>query len=312
MNDIPEVIDVQGVKFTYDRSGKVKNIYTSPENYNFLLFDFTDQISVFDKVIPSLIPRKGEALCRGTANWFDLVKKNNICDTHYALLNSPSQMLVKRMPIVQKPTTQTDTCYIPLEVISRYYLTGSLWRSVRDGKVDYKTLGYKSKPKQGDALPEPMIEFETKFEPVDRKIPRQEAMEIAGLAMGEVEEIIDTVYAIDNLMEKEVTPRGLIHVDGKKEFAFVEGRELILVDTFGTGDEDRFWDKAKHEQGELLELSKEYVRQIYIKSGYYDELMKAREADEPEPPIPALTDEQVIETSGLYQTLHEMLTGEAL
>ena len=42
--------------------------------------------------------------------------------------------------------------------------------------------------------------------------------------------------------------RGLIHVDGKKEFALGPNREPVLVDSFGTLDEDRWWDAEAYEE----------------------------------------------------------------
>ena len=50
------------------RTGKVKKVYEVDEET--LEFEFTNQISVFDKVIPSEIPFKGETLCRSSAFWF--------------------------------------------------------------------------------------------------------------------------------------------------------------------------------------------------------------------------------------------------
>ncbi|MCX6675271.1 MAG: phosphoribosylaminoimidazolesuccinocarboxamide synthase, partial [Methanothrix sp.] len=41
--------------------GKVKEAYVLGTELEFI---FTDNISVFDKVIPSLIPFKGETLCK--------------------------------------------------------------------------------------------------------------------------------------------------------------------------------------------------------------------------------------------------------
>ncbi|MDP2717850.1 MAG: phosphoribosylaminoimidazolesuccinocarboxamide synthase [Candidatus Micrarchaeota archaeon] len=40
--------------------GKVKNVYEVDENT--LEFEFSDRVSVFDKIIPSAIPFKGETL----------------------------------------------------------------------------------------------------------------------------------------------------------------------------------------------------------------------------------------------------------
>ena len=49
------------------RVGKVKEVYDEGET---LLFKFTDKISVFDKIIPTTIPFKGESLCRTSEFWF--------------------------------------------------------------------------------------------------------------------------------------------------------------------------------------------------------------------------------------------------
>ena len=54
------------------RKGKVKEVYEVSDTE--LEFLFTDQISVFDKVIPSLVPHKGETLCRTSAHWFQVAE----------------------------------------------------------------------------------------------------------------------------------------------------------------------------------------------------------------------------------------------
>ena len=77
----------------------------------------------------------------------------------------------------------------------------------------------------------------------------------------------ETILKVDAAMEKEIEPRGLIDVDGKKEFAVDEVGQLMVVDTFGTADEDRFWDRAAFERGRQVEFSKEFVRQHYRPPG---------------------------------------------
>jgi len=99
-------------------------------------------------------------------------------------------------------------------------------------------------------------------------------------------------------------------VDGKKEFAMDEKRRLMLVDTFGTADEDRFWDLEAYQQGKQVELSKEFVRQYYRKTGYHQALMDARGAGRPEPDIPPLPADVAKQASDLYVGLFERLTGE--
>jgi len=61
------------------------------------------------------------------------------------------------------------------------------------------------------------------------------------------------VLRIDEDIGRSVSSRGLIHADGKKELAFDENRQIMVIDVYGTADEDRFWDKARYEAGELVE-----------------------------------------------------------
>ena len=87
-------------------------------------------------------------------------------------------------------------------------------------------------------------------------------------------------------------------------------RHLMLVDTFGTADEDRFWDLKEYERGHQVELSKEFVRQYYRKIGYHQALMDARAAGKPEPDIPPLPADVTKEVSDLYVALFERMTGQ--
>ena len=117
---------------------------------------------------------------------------------------------------------------------------------------------------------------------------------------------------VDSVIERETSKRGLIHVDGKKEFALGEGRAPILVDSFGTLDEDRWWDAEEYGRGNIVQLSKESVRKHYIDSGHYNELYRARQTESPEPPIPPLPEEIIASTAELYASMFERLTGDVL
>ena len=288
------------------RKGKVKEVYAL--NDNELLFLFTDSISVFDKIIPSKIPKKGETLCKSSAFWFE--KIGNI-KNHY-LSCEDSKMRVRRFRIIDKPRVEDENYLIPLEFITRYYVAGSLYDRLKGGKLNYKLLGFESMPEYGEKLPEPYFEITTKFEAYDRKVSFEEAREIGGLSQDEIEEIKDIILKVDEIMANEVGKRGLLHVDGKKEFALGEGREIYLVDTFGTLDEDRWWDKDAYERGEIIQLSKEFVRQYYRSIGYYEELKRAREEGKEEPEIPPLPSETVEKVSKLYVEMYERITGKKL
>ena len=227
-------------------SGKVKEVW-STDDPDILEFRYTNQISVFDQIIPSLIPRKGESLNRTTCHWFELVEKEGICRTHVVERNATDRCLVRRVDIYREPgTTPRDGewVFVPLEIVCRHYLAGSGWRRYKRGELTSEELGFEAgtELEQGAKLPAPYIEVTTKFEAYDRLIDREEALEIANITGEELDSLIDVVIKVDALIEREAMKRGLIHVDGKKEFALGPGRVPVLVDSFGTLDEDRWWD----------------------------------------------------------------------
>ena len=121
--------------------------------------------------------------------------------------------------------------------------------------------------------------------------------------------MIEVVIKVDALIEREALKRGLIHVDGKKEFALGPGRVPVLVDSFGTLDEDRWWDADEYAKGNIVQLSKEFVRQHYVGTGHQEELRLAREAGTTDPPIPALPQQVIDDTADLYASMYERLTG---
>lgn len=294
------------------RSGKVKDVYEIDENE--LEFVFSDRVSVFDKIIPSDIPNKGETLARTSAYWFDVLKQKGI-PTHFIRLEKPNKMRVKRVNVISdysKLNTGTRNYLIPLELITRYFVYGSLWDRVKQGVVTAEQLGFPKghEVKMAEALPRPFFEVTTKLEKVDRNLTTEEALKISGITQKEYEQIKELCLKIDGEINSRVMQRGLIHVDGKKEFAFDKDRKLMVIDTFGTADEDRFWDAKEFENGKYVEKSKEFVRQFYRNSGYHDNLMKARNEQKPEPPIPALPPEMVKQVSEIYIKLFENMTGQ--
>jgi phosphoribosylaminoimidazole-succinocarboxamide synthase len=290
--------------------GKVKEAYDLGDR---LEFRFTDNISVFDKVIPSQIPFKGETLSREGMYWFGRAEKMGI-KTHFLEYLPPAGMLCKKVDIIQPSqiTRNSKNYLIPLEWICRWYVAGSLFDRVKDGKISAKDLGYSSGHTvvSGEMLPEPFIEVSTKLEKTDRLLKKEEALSISGLSAKEYDDARDMILKIDEDIGRSVSSRGLIHVDGKKELAFDEDRQIMVVDVYGTADEDRFWDKASFESGRFVDLSKEFVRQHYRQTGYKDQLYRAREVGRDEPPIPALPGPVVEETSRIYIKLFEMITGE--
>jgi len=293
-------------------TGKVKEVYLVDDET--LEFAYTDNISVFDKIIPSKIPHKGETLCRTAKHWFELLNAEGIRN-HYIDEPAPDRMRVKRVDIIRDYSRidgSTVGYLIPLEVICRHYVAGSLLDRIEAGRITAAQLGFPEghEVRYGEKLPRPFMECTTKLEDHDMQLTEAEAKEMAGLSDAEYAEMMDTVLRIDALIEREVAARGLIHCDGKKEFGYDEERRLMVVDTFGTLDEDRWWDAEEYAEGNIVELSKEFVRKHYRDTGYHGRLMEAREAGRPEEDIPALPDGLVRQVSELYTGMYERITGE--
>jgi len=294
------------------KQGKVKDVFEVNENE--LAFVFSNRISVFDKIIPSEIPYKGETLARTSTYWFEVARQMNIL-THYIGLPEPNKMLVKKVEVIsdyEKITPQTTNYLIPLECVERFFVYGSLWDRVVEGKIKPEQLGFPAghKIKKGEELPQPFFEVTTKLEKVDRKLKIEEALKISGIDSDIYEQMKELTLKIDEEINRRVRQRGLMHVDGKKEFALDKERNLMLVDAFGTADEDRFWDAEEYEKGRFVERSKEFVRQHYRKTGYHKELMEARRSGKEEPPIPVLPENVIQGTSLIYTSLFEDITGQ--
>ncbi len=316
------MVSTKNYKMRLINRGKVKDVYQLDENR--LLFKFSDRISVFDQIIPSFIPRKGESLARESAFWFKKLKKLGI-KTHFIDLPEPDQMIVKRVRVIHdysKITPETTNYQIPLEVITRWYCAGSFYKALKTGAKKPEDVGLDHMPEYGEPLDEPYFEQTTKLEHVDRKLTREEAMRIASITEDELEKIRNICIEVDELIQKEVGKRGLIHVDGKKEFAMDEDRNIMLIDTFGTADEDRWWDAEEYNKGNIVEISKEFVRKWYEEEvlytcpvcsrsfSYKDFLDQLRRDGAPQVGIPPLSEEMVEKTRQLYVDLFERITGE--
>ena len=293
--------------------GKVKQVW-STDDPGVIEFRYTDQISVFDQIIPSLVPRKGESLNRTTCHWFRMVEEEGICETHLIEMNAPDRCLAKKFEVIKEPGAiprDMENVFVPLEVICRHHLAGSGWRRYERGEVGSDEFGFAPglSLEMGVKLPRPYLEVSTKFEKFDTLLDREEALQISNLTEDEFDSIMECLLAIDKIIEREASARGLIHVDGKKEFALGAGRKPVLVDSFGTLDEDRWWDAETYDGGEIVSLSKEFVREHYLGTGHHSELHNARESGSPEPPIPPLPEEIISRTANLYSDMYERLTG---
>ena len=245
-------------------------------------FVFSDDYSVFDwGRMPDAIPRKGATLCTMGAYNFEMLDTNHV-PTHYrgvvpvgdddgvtdlgALDEPPREMAISLTQVPDLPFEDGAYDYdayheaagenylIPLEIVFRNSIPpGSSLRRRADPSEYGLDLDGDTWPEESTELPEPAIEFSTKFEAQDRYLSREEAAEIAGRAdIGRLEEL---ALAVNHLLSRQAAQRGFVHEDGKIECYYYEGT-ITVADVCGTFDENRFAYDGQ-------EVSKEVLRGYY-------------------------------------------------
>ena len=96
------------------RKGKVKEVYDIGEEK--LKFVFTDNISVFDKIVPTKIKWKGAVLCETACFWFERCNRIGI-KNHFLEREKMNEMIVRKFDIVDKGEVDKKNYLIPLEMI---------------------------------------------------------------------------------------------------------------------------------------------------------------------------------------------------
>jgi len=242
-------------------------------------FVFTDAYSVFDwGQMPDAIPHKGGSLCTMGAFNFELLKDRGV-PTHYRgvvddsgeivdladCAEPPTEMAIELTQVPDLPYDSDDgydydayheaaaeNFLIPLEVVFRNTVpVGSSLRK-RGEPADYG-LDLGEWPDEPVDLPEPVVEFSTKYEEQDRYLTREEADRIAGTAS--VDDLESVALRVNEIVTDHAESVGFSHEDGKIECLFYNGT-VAVADVVGTFDENRFSVGGR-------QLSKEVIRQYY-------------------------------------------------
>lgn len=287
-------IDLPGLGELY--RGKVRDNYSRGDR---IVMITTDRVSAFDHVLGT-IPFKGEVLSRLTAFWFEKVK--DIAPTHVLALPDPSVMVVKRAKA------------LPVEIVIRDYITGSLWRDYEAGKAGAYGIAWPKGLRKDERLERPIITPSTKAEYGKHDEPISEA-EIVRQQLVSPEIWKEATAIAHRLFERGqawARSRGLILVDTKYEMGIVEedgpaGRQarLVVIDEIHTPDSSRYWVTDGYEErfakgAEQQMLDKENIRQWLIKEHGF--------SGHGQPP--PLTDEVRVMLARKYVEVFERLTGE--
>jgi phosphoribosylaminoimidazole-succinocarboxamide synthase len=238
--------------------GKVRENFSQDDK---ILMITSDRVSAFDHVLGT-IPFKGQILSEISNFWFEKTKDlvpNHIIDT------PDPQVLVAKKAIT-----------LPVEVIVRQYITGSLWREYSNGiNGQYGFMlpeGLKKNQKFNEPLltPSTKAEYGLHDEPISREAIVNGLVEESVYAKAE-----EYALALFKAGQDWAAKQGLILVDTKYEFGIVDD-ELIVIDEIHTPDSSRYWVGKEYEalfqkgKNQLM-LDKENIRQWLIEKGFSGE-----------------------------------------
>lgn len=266
-------------------SGKVREVYEVSENQ--LAIVATDRISAFDVILRSVIKDKGIALTQISNFWFDFTR--DIVPNHILSAN-PAHMPAayeKRTVLVKKLKM------LPYEFIVRGYMFGSLWKEVQ-AAGSYNGNTYQLAEK----LPEPVLTPAAKNsaghdENISAERLRRE------LGPDEAEKICKICLRLYETCAAYALQKGIILVDAKFEFGYDSEGILTLGDEICTPDSSRFWAVEDYRTG----ISPKCFDKQFVRDWLIDHDLDGAE------PSPALPEEIVRTTEGLYKECFRRLTG---
>jgi phosphoribosylaminoimidazole-succinocarboxamide synthase len=271
--------------------GKVRDVYTIKDDY--LMMIVSDRLSAFDVVLPKAIPFKGQVLNQIAVKFLDATEDI-----------VPNWKIATPDPMV----TFGRRCEpFPVEMIIRGYLTGSSWRSYKNGSREICGVPIPDGMIEHQRFPEPIITPTTKAAQGehDEDISKEEILR-QGLVSPEdyakLEEYTRKLFARGTEMAAE---KGLILVDTKYEFGKI-GDEIYLIDEIHTPDSSRYFYLEGYEERQKnglpqKQLSKEFVREWLMENGF-----QGKEGQT----LPELPDEFIEQVSQRYIELFEIITGE--
>ena len=256
---------------------------------NEIIMVTTDRVSAFDHVLGT-IPFKGQILTEIANFWFE--KTKHIAPNH--IISSPDPQVL----VAKKAET------LPVEVIVRGYITGSLWREYEQGINGQYGFMLPEGLKKDQLFDEPILTPSTKAqyglhdEPIARKDIVNKIVKESVYA--KAEEYAIQLFAAG---QEWAAKQGIILVDTKYEFGMVDD-ELIVIDEIHTPDSSRYWIASEYEdrfnKGENQKmLDKENIRQWLIDRGFSGDGTP-----------PSLTDEIRVILAERYIELYNQLTGK--
>ena len=288
--DIPTAPAIDGA--THLHSGKVRDLYEM-ENGD-LLMVASDRISIFDFVLDTTIPDKGEILTRMSLWWFDQLA--DLVPNHVISTDVPDAVRGRAVRCEKLDM-------YAVECVARGYLTGS-------GLLDYRATGevcgipLPPGLEDGSRLAEPVFTPATKAALGEHDENVSYDAVVATVGAERAAELRDLTLAVYGRAEGIARERGIILADTKLEFGARPDGTTVLADEVLTPDSSRFWPADQWQPGRA---QPSYDKQIVRNWALSPESGWDRASGEAPPPLPP---EVVERTRARYLEAYELLTGQ--
>ena len=268
-------------------SGKIREVYADGDD---ILLVASDKVSVYDVVLPTLIPDKGKILTQLSLWWFDqlsgVVPNHVISGTDVPPQWAGRAIRCRRLNM------------LPVECIARGYLAGL-------GLESYRATGTIS----GVRIPEGLAEGSRLPEPVFTPTTKAVVGHDEFIDFGDVEAAVGAAVARElRRLTLEVyrrgaeiaAGRGVIIADTKLEFGQARDGTIVLADEVLTPDSSRFWSAAEWRPGGPQRyMDKQFVRDWSATIIGWDR----------KPPGPEVPQDIVDATRARYIEVYERITG---
>jgi phosphoribosylaminoimidazole-succinocarboxamide synthase len=275
-------------------TGKVRELYEV--DHDRMLVVASDRVSVFDVVLPDLIPDKGRVLTALSTFWFE--QTAHIAPNHL-VSSDPTDFPETAGPEIAGRAMLVKAAQpVRLECVARGYLFGSAWSDYQEtGAVGGRPLP--AGLRQAERLPAPIFTPTTKAdEGHDLPLGDAEAAELVGA--DRYEELRELTLAIYTFGAAHAAERGLILADTKLEFGDVDG-ELLVIDEMLTPDSSRYWGADEYAIGTSPpSFDKQYVRDHYLSIGW-----------DMQPPVPRMPESVIAGTRARYVEAYEQVSGRS-
>ena len=284
-------MSVSGLPHIY--SGKVRELFEV--GMDALLMVASDRISVFDVVLPDLIPDKGRVLTALSSFWFE--RTADIVGNH-VISCDPTDFPEIAGDVAGRATLVRATRPIRLECVVRGYVFGHGWSEYREAG----TVGGFSVPaglQEAEKLPQPLFTPTTKAETGhDMPLTADEAVALVGA--DEYEQLKDLSLRLYAYGAAHAESCGLILADTKFEFGERDDT-ILVIDEMMTPDSSRYWPRDEYRPGAAPpSFDKQYVRDFMDSTGWTHE-----------PPAPHMPAEVIDNTRAKYVEAYELLTDDA-